>query len=66
MKLSNQKTKAAADWILEVSALVLVFPFLDSIVHPTGVPGWLPWAGVVIGLGGFGIGVYFTPEKDKS
>jgi len=65
MKLPAPKTRAIADWVLEVSALVFVFPVLDYFMHGRQAPVWIPLVGLLSALCGFTIGVYLTPNKEK-
>lgn len=49
----KEARKAIADWFLEVSALLAVFPWLDQLVfHPTGQHDWTLTAGTSCGAVG--------------
>lgn len=62
--MNTTRGKAIADWFLEISALLMVFPALDCVLHPAGGPSWLPWTGLILGILFFLVGVYLMPSKE--
>ena len=65
MKLPVSKTKAIAEWVLEVSALVFVFPVLDYFMHGRQASVRIPLTGVILATSMFLYGVYLIPDKEK-
>ena len=63
--MSKSRIKAAADWLLEISALLVVFPVLDSLFLSGTGSMWVPTAGIVFGILSGLLGIYLTPEKEK-
>ena len=59
--------KAVADWFLEVSALLAVFPWLDQLVfHPKGRFDWpLTWATTIGALGLAFLGLSLLVESRR-
>jgi len=59
------RLKAIADWLLEVSALLAVFPVLDHLVSPGPSPVWLPWVGLIAGIIAGLFGLYLMSERNS-
>lgn len=61
--------KAVADWFLEVSALLAVFPWLDQLVfHPKGTFDWplfLMATCAAFGLGFAGLSILFESKRRR-
>ena len=63
----KEARKAVADWFLEVSALLAVFPWLDQLVfHPKGTFDWpLTWATTIGALGLAFLGLSLLMESRR-
>ena len=63
--MQRSRLKAVADWLLEISALLMVFPVLDSMLQHEGKLGWLAWSGVAFAAITGLVGLYLTPDKER-
>jgi hypothetical protein len=65
---AKEVRKSIADWFLEVSALLVVFPWLDQLVfHPKGVIDWYVVSMALCSAGGlFWIGIGLLLQSSRA